>query len=158
MKAPRRHRARFASGFTLIEAMLTVAIIGVMAALVISAFSSASSDTNRITARQQQAALQAAILAWVNGDSNRVDTNTTTGAVNLRTIAEIQAAYNAASTSLDRLNLVSSYLDSDTASMFVSYTTSNAKILSPALSASSQYLTLPDWVTDDYPQVQLNSN
>lgn len=158
MKSHWKRKRVETGGFTLIEAMLTVAIIGILAALVMSAFSSASSDANRITARQQQAALQAAVLAWVNGDSNRVDSNATTGATNLRTIVEIQAAYNAAPTSVDRLNLISAYLESDTASMFLSNSTNNSQILSPALIASNSYLTLPDWESDDYPQVQMNSN
>ncbi len=154
-----RSLSRSEAGFTLIEALMTVAIIGIMAALVISAFSSASSDSNRIVARQQQAALQAAVMSWVNGDANRVDViNATTGDGKMRTIAEIQTNYNSVLTSLARMNLVSGYMDSTTASMFVTYTTNSSKIATGALNSINQHLEMPNWVTGSYPQVNMVSN
>ena len=45
-------------GFTLTESIITIAIIGVMASLVVGAISNGSRDAQRIVARQQQAALQ----------------------------------------------------------------------------------------------------
>ena len=149
-----------ASGFTLIEALMTMAIIGVMTALVVSAFSNAGTDSARIISRQQQAALQTAVNAWVNSDTNRTDViNATTGTGKLRTIAEIQATYNAASTALARLQLVQGYLDATTASYLISSTTNSAKITSDALNTTKQYLGMPNWTTTTvYPQVTLNSN
>ena len=146
------------NGFTLIEALMTVAIIGIMAALVISAYSSASADTNRIVARQQQAALQTAVIAWVNSDGNRVDVSAASGAVNIRTVAEIQTDYNSRTTSLARLNLVATYLDSTTSSMFLTSSLTSDKITSDALNTSAQHLTLPTWSGTDYPQVSMVSN
>ncbi|MFZ4763520.1 MAG: type II secretion system protein, partial [Roseimicrobium sp.] len=102
-----------ASGFTLIEALMTVAILGIMAAVLVSAFSNTSTDTNRMVARQQQAAIQAALNSWVNGESNRANViNATTGTAKLRTIEEIRTTYNAVVTSSARLALISGYLDS----------------------------------------------
>ena len=149
-----------ASGFTLIEALMTMAIIGVMTALVVSAFSNAGTDSARIISRQQQAALQTAVNAWVNSDTNRTDViNATTGTGKLRTIAEIQATYNAASTALARLQLVQGYLDATTASYLISSTTNSAKITSDALNTTKQYIGMPNWTTTTvYPQVTLNSN
>src|SRR5882757_5898245 len=103
---------RTQAGFTLIEALMTIAILGLMAAIVVSAFSNAGTDAARIMARQQQAAVQAAVNAWVNSDGNRTDViNATTGTGKIHTIAQIQTTYNAATTSLARLNLVAAYLD-----------------------------------------------
>ncbi|HEY1082125.1 MAG TPA: prepilin-type N-terminal cleavage/methylation domain-containing protein, partial [Prosthecobacter sp.] len=73
MSPPPVHRVR--AGFTFVEAVFTIAIIGIMAALAISAISNAARDTNRIVARQQQATVQEALNAWVLSQS-RVRTAT----------------------------------------------------------------------------------
>ena len=52
---------------------MTIAILGIMATLVVSAFSNAGTDSARIVSRQQQASLQGALNAWVNGETNRTD-------------------------------------------------------------------------------------
>jgi prepilin-type N-terminal cleavage/methylation domain-containing protein len=145
------------AGFTLIEALMTIAILGVMAAIVVSAFSNAGTDAARIIARQQQAAVQSAVNAWVNSDGNRTDViNATTGTGKLHTIAQIQTDYNNAATSLARLNLIASYLDSNTATYLTSSTTDANKISSDSLVKSKQYISMPSWDTGSYPQVTLN--
>lgn len=148
------------SGFTFVEALMTIAILGVMAAILVSAFSSASTDASRMIARQQQAAIQSAVNAWVNGDSNRVNViNAATGSAKPRTVEEIRSDYNSRQTSLARLNLVSSYLDGVTMNHFASHTINTGKIKSDALSAIRQNITLPDWTTTTgYPQVLLNAD
>jgi type II secretory pathway pseudopilin PulG len=152
-------KIRRASGFSFVEALMTIAIIGVMSAIVVSAFSSAGTDSARILSRQQQAAVQSAVNAWVNGSGNRTDTiNATTGTGKLRTIAEIQTTYNAATTALARLQLVAGYLDSNTSSYLISSTTNSAEIVSDALNTTKQYIGMPNWTTTTvYPQVTLNS-
>jgi hypothetical protein len=135
---------------------MTIAILGIMAAVLVGAFSSTASDANRMIARQQQATVQAAVNAWVNGDDNRVNViSATTGSAKLRTIEEIRTAYNTQATSLARLNLVAAYLDNVTLGHFTSYTKNAAKIKSEALSVSKQYISLPDWTASSYPQVLL---
>lgn len=150
---PRRHH-----GFTFIEALMTIAILGIMAAVLVSAFSSAATDASRMIARQQQAAVQAAVNAWVNGENNRVNViNATTGTAKLRTVEEIRADYNSRLTSLARLNLVAAYMDTTTVSHLTSSTTNSGKIKSEALSATKQYISMPDWAANSYPQVLLNA-
>ncbi len=146
------------SGYTLIEALMVIAIMGLMATIVVTSFSNVNIDSSRIIARQQQAAIQNAVNAWVNSDTNRVDViNATTGTGKLRTIAEIQATYNALTTALARFNLIAPYLDNNTSSYITTSTTVSSKINSDALAASSQYIGMPDWVTGSYPQVTLNA-
>ncbi|WP_009958380.1 type II secretion system protein [Verrucomicrobium spinosum] len=149
---------RHPRAFTLVEALVTIAILSIMAGVLISAFSSATTDASRMIARQQQAAVQNAVNAWVNGDTNRVNViNATTGAGKLRTVEEIRTDYNSRTTSLARLNLVSGYLDDPTKNHFFSSTTNSDKIKSEALTATKQFLTLPTWASGSYPQVQLNA-
>ena len=143
-------------GFTFIEALMTIAILGIMAAVLVSAFSSAAADASRMIARQQQAAVQAAVNAWVNGEGNRVDViNATTGTAKMRTIEEIRTDYNSKASSKARLDLVAAYLDTTSAGHFNSYTTNSAKIKSEALSVTKQYISMPDWAANSYPQVLL---
>ena len=156
MKTP-LSRSRTA-GFTFIEALVTIAILGVMAAILVSAFSSAATDASRMISRQQQAALQGAVNAWVNGDDNRANViNATTGTAKLRTVEEIRTAYNGLANSLARLNLIAAYLDDATKNHFISYTTNSSKIKSEALNSTKQYLSLPNWAANSYPQVLLLS-
>jgi prepilin-type N-terminal cleavage/methylation domain-containing protein len=150
--------SRIRRGFTFIEALMTIAILGIMAAVLVSAFSSAATDASRMIARQQQAAIQAAVNSWVNGDSNRVNVvNATTGTGKLRTVEEIRADYNSRLTSLARLNLVAGYLDSPTVAHLTSSTVNSGKIKSEALTATKQFISLPDWTATGYPQVLLTA-
>ncbi len=145
-------------GYTLIESLMVIAIMGLMATIIVTSFSNVNSDSSRIIARQQQAAVQNAVIAWVNSDTNRVNViNATTGTGKMRTIAEIQATYNAITTAQARFNLVASYLDNSTSSHITSSTTNSSKISSDALASSKQYIAMPDWVTGSYPTVTLNA-
>lgn len=153
-----RHPARSLQGYTLIESLMVIAIMGLMATIIVTSFSNVNADSSRIIARQQQAAVQNAVNAWVNSDTNRVNViNANTGTGKLRTLAEIQAAYNALTTAVARFNLVAPYLDSGTSSYITSTTTNSSQISSDALAASKQYIGMPDWVTGSYPQVTLNA-
>lgn len=139
-----------AGGFTLIEALITVAIIGVMAAAVISAFSNAAADSRRVIGRQQQAVVQASVTNWV---SSRLGGSST--------VAQVRNLYNNTGTdpktSLERLVLVGGYLDEAT---YADLTDSGnggtaSQIKSDVLAQSSQYLELPAWVNGSYPKVNL---
>ena len=118
-----------------------------MAALVISAFSNAAQDTRRVVSRQQQAAVQNAVNAWV---AATIDYDTT--------VAEARTTYNNATTSLGRLNLVSRFLDDATFEHLDQSTSNNQKVQSGALSKTSQHLSLPDWTGGSYPKVILSSD
>jgi prepilin-type N-terminal cleavage/methylation domain-containing protein len=129
--------------FTLVEMLIVIAVIGIMAALVISSFSNAAQDTRRVVSRQQQAAVQNAVNAWVNSRSS------TAGLAGART------AYNAATTSLAKLQLVAGYLDDTTTAQFVGNTSNTAQVQSAALKKTSQYLELSAWAANSYPKVEL---
>ncbi len=153
-----RFQALRHSGYTLIESLMVIAIMGLMATIIVTSFSNVNADSSRTIARQQQAAIQNVVIAWVNSDTNRVNViNATTGTGKMRTVAEIQATYNALTTALARFNLVASYLDNSTSSHFTSSTTNSAQISSDALANSKQYIAMPDWVTGSYPTVTLNA-
>jgi prepilin-type N-terminal cleavage/methylation domain-containing protein len=129
--------------FTLVEVLIVIAVIGIMSALVISAFSNAAQDTRRVLARQQQAAVQNAVNAWVNSVSQ------TQG------LGQARNLYNLAATSRGRLQLVQAYLDEATLSHFLSNTTVNNEVKSAALAKTGQYLFLDTWVANSYPKVEL---
>ncbi len=129
----------------MIEMLIVITVIGIMSALVISAFSNAAQDTRRVVARQQQAAVQNAVNAWVSSYSQQ------------NGLAAARTAYNGASSSKGRLQLVGSYLDDATLSHFLNpaNTTANAEVKSAALKKTGQYLSLGAWSTNSYPKVEL---
>jgi prepilin-type N-terminal cleavage/methylation domain-containing protein len=129
--------------FTLVEMLIVIAVIGIMSALVISAFSNAAQDTRRVVARQQQAAVQNAVNAWVNSISQQ------------QGLAQTRNLYNLAGTSKGRLQLVKAYLDDATLSHFLTNTTNNNEVKSTALSKTTQYLLLDTWNANSYPKVEL---
>lgn len=131
------------SAFTLVELLIVIAVIGIMSALVVSAFANAAQDARRVVARQQQAAVQNAVNAWVNNISESEG------------LAQARNFYNKANTSLGRLQLVHRYLDSATLSHFTSNTKNNDEVKSAALAKTGQCLVLGTWSASSYPKVEL---
>ncbi len=148
-------------GFTFTEAIFTVAIIGIMSALAVSAISNASRDAHRIVARQQQATVQNALTAWVMSQ-NRVS-----GSAQIQSLESVRSYYNSLSTTSARFNLLlpnpsspdpnsrSGYLDPSTADHFLAFTTSTDRLRTSALETAKSYLRLPNWQSGDFPRVEL---
>jgi prepilin-type N-terminal cleavage/methylation domain-containing protein len=132
------------SAFTLVELLLVISVIAIMGALAISHFSNASQDTRRVVARQQQAALQSAVNAWVAG---QVSGN--------NSVEEARTAYNTPTTSKGKLDLISAYLDDATYDHFDENTTSDTQLKTASMDNLSYYLQLPAWAAGSYPKVDL---
>ncbi len=142
--------------FTLPEAILTIAIIGILSTLIISSISNINADAARVVARQQQAAVQSAVNTWVNSQTR---TNSADPAApRIRSTEAIRADYNSRGHSRARLNLISNYLDDATFAHFEEYTTSTSQIKSEALAKARQHLTLDTWGASSYPRVNLNND
>ncbi len=62
--------------FSLIELLIVIAIIGVMASMVVAAFSNATQDARRVVVLQQQAVLQEALNTWITRESSGVNPDT----------------------------------------------------------------------------------
>jgi type II secretory pathway pseudopilin PulG len=152
-----------ARGFSFVEAIFTIAIIGIMSSLVVAALSNASRDANRVMARQQQTALNSALTAWVMSQT-RVGSS-----AQVRSLESVRTTYNALKLTSARFNLLvpnpsssdpnarAGFIDQTTAEHFLEYTTSTDRLKSSALENSKQYLTLPDWQSGDFPRVDLVS-
>ena len=153
--APFRSSVRRA-GFSLVEALITIAIIGILSGLVVTAVSNASRDSSRMITRQQQSAVQEAVNSWVTSGSNFRDPATG----QLKSTESTRIAYNAASTTSARFNLIKSFLDDSTADHFLTFTTSTDKLKSEAMTNTKQYLKLEDWAAGglSYPKVTLNND
>lgn len=153
-------RVRSSAAFSLIEAVFTIAIIGVMSSIVVAAISNATRDANRIVARQQQATLNGALNAWVMGNL-RVATGANAGQV--LSIEDLRSQYNSRPTSLSRLLLIApdvgeGYLDTSTRDHFVEHSTNSGRIESAALKSARQHLTLPPWNSGEFPKALLQDN
>lgn len=137
------------AGFTLTEALLTMAVVGIISSLVVSTMTNAARDASRMVARQQQAEVQNAVNAWVVGQSR----DRMTG--QFRSLESIRADYNSRSTPLARFNLIGTYLDDSTVTHFTTYTSNSGKVQSDALKKAGQYLDLSSWTSGSYPKVEL---
>lgn len=148
-------------GFSFVEAIFTIAIIGIMSSIVVAAISNASRDANRVMARQQQASVQSALTAWVMAQM-RVGSS-----AQYRGLESVRAEYNSKSSSQERFKLLKpdptstdpsarvGFLDQTTADHFTDYTTNGNQLQTAALYNAQQYLTLPDWQQGDFPHVDL---
>ena len=139
------------SGFSLVEALLTIAIMGILTGLVVSAVSNASRDASRAIAKQQASAVQNAVNSWVASSTNTRDPSTG----QLLSVESARSTYNAASTSSARFNLIKTYLDDGTADHFLTNTANTGKLQSEALINAGQYLTLDTWAASGYPKVSI---
>lgn len=131
------------TAFTLIEMLIVLAIIGVLAAIIISQVANATYESRRIVARQQQVVLQTAVSSWIMQ-------STTTQPINT-----VRTAYNAAADSKARLALVGSYLDPDVYAHFMAQTTDVTKVQSDAMKRAGKWIELPQWASGSYPRVNL---
>ncbi len=145
-------------GFTLTESIITIAIIGVMASLVVSAISNGSRDAQRIVARQQQAAIQNAINSWVMSETRVGNTR------QVKSIKDIRDTYNAQTTSRGKFQTflapdvsgAGGFLDKNTADHILEYTTNTDKLKSAALDMARQHLVLQHpWAAGGFPRVDM---
>lgn len=155
--------------FTFVEAIFTIAIIGIMAALAVSAISNGARDANRIVARQQQSAVQEALNAWVMSQTRVRTSINGVETAQIQTLSAIRASYNALLTTSDRFNKLrpnpshtdpnqrAGFLDSTTVEHFDEFKSKSGsdKLISSALYGAKQYLTLPAWEDGDMPRVVL---
>jgi type II secretory pathway pseudopilin PulG len=154
--------------FTFVEAIFTIAIIGIMSALALSAISNGARDANRIVARQQQAALQEAVNAWVMNQMRQTVIDSTGRQVaQLRSLNSVRASYNSLTTTSARFNLLvpnaastdpnarNGYIDRSTADHFFEYTSSTDRLYTAALKGVKMHLTLPMWQFESYPTVEM---
>lgn len=149
------------NGFSFVEAIFTIAIIGIMSSLVVAAISNASRDAHRVMARQQQASVQSALTAWVLSQTRVGST------AQFRSLENVRTTYNALNTTSARFNLLipnpaspdpnlrAGFLDQTTADHFLDYTTGTDKLKTTALDNAKQYLSLPTWQSGDFPRVDL---
>lgn len=149
------------AGFSFVEAIFTIAIIGIMSSIVVAAISNASRDAHRVMARQQQVSVQSALTAWVMAQMRVGNT------AQFRSLEDVRTTYNSVSSSQLRFNLLipnatspdpnlrAGFLDQTTADHFAEYTSNANQLQSSALYNAQQYLTLPDWQTGDFPHVDL---
>lgn len=151
---------RRAAAFSLIEAIFTIAIIGIMSTIVVSAINNASRDANRVVSRQQQATVQSALQSWVLGNMRVV------GGANdgmLRSIEDLRNTYNNAATTAARFQLLApavgeGYLDSNTRDHFAENSVNSNRLESTALKSAKQHITLPTWQSGEFPHALLQNN
>jgi len=155
------HQTKGRNGFSFVEAIYTIAIIGIMSSLVVAAISNASRDAHRVMARQQQAAVNSALTAWVMAQTRVGST------AQVRGLESVRTTYNALPTTSARFNLLvpnpsspdpnarAGFLDQTTADHFLDYTTGTDRLKTAAMDNAKQYLSLPTWQSGDFPRVEL---
>lgn len=137
-----KQQQKHASGaFSLIELLITMAVIGVMGALIIAAITNASRDSSSVIARQQQVVLQEALNAWIS--ANASGTNT---------VSSARTRYANAS---DKLALVRDYLQASTYDHFVENTTNSGRVQSSAMKKANVYVRFSEWNATNYPSVEM---
>lgn len=137
----RIHRAKGVAtraGFSLVEILVVVAILGTLAALLLPYISPVRGAASQQVARQQQAELQTALGNWIVAQSS--------GSGGL---AAARAAYNGAAGS--KLQLLEKYLQTAT---YSGLSGSGNNVTSTALDNANAYLQFSDWTSGGQPTVQ----
>lgn len=135
----RRLALRERQGFTLVEILLVVAVIGIMTSMVIAAITNSSADARLVIARQQQATVQEALNAWI------ASTNLT-GA---------RATYAAATTPSAKMDLIKKYLDTNARWMTTGLTYNGSGVQSENMKTINVTMAFGAWSTANYPVVTL---
>ena len=134
-------------GFTLVEVIVVIAIIGIMTSLVVTVYRNVAQDSRDVVARQQQAALQNAVNNWITSETSS------------RAVAAVRDEYNGASHSSGRLYKIRLYLDERSYGLFDDHTTlGDDQVKSEVLNKLNKHLQLSTWAAFSYPQVQMKDN
>jgi type II secretory pathway pseudopilin PulG len=129
---PRENQA----AFSLMEALVTVAIIGTITLLLIPSISPMKQGSSVQVARQQQAELQTALGSWVAAAS-----------AGPGGLAAARSAYNSAGS---KLGLLQNYLQPSTYAMFGG---GGSSVTSEALTAAGASLQFSSWSVGSAPAV-----
>jgi prepilin-type N-terminal cleavage/methylation domain-containing protein len=128
------------NGFTLIEMLLVVAVIGILTSLVIAAISNSSADARLVIARQQQATVQEALNAWI------ASTN----------LAAARAAYNSAGDASAKMSLIQKYLNTNARWMTQGLTYNGESLQTENMKSINVSMSFGAWTTSSaYPVVTL---
>lgn len=124
------------TGFSLVEMLVVVAILGVLAALVMPTVSPLRGSASTQIARQQQAELQTALGSWIAAQS-----------AGSGSLAAARTAYNGAG---NKLSLLQNYLQPATYSAFSG---SGSSVSSEALRTAGATLQFSSWGVGGAPTV-----
>ena len=139
-------------GFSLVEVMVTVVVLGLLSGMVVSALSNLGVDASRMIARQQQVAVQNAVQAWVASEMRTTDDP---DVPKIKSLESVRGNYNSRGHSLARFNLVAGFLDETSAAHFQNATENNGKLKSDALNKIRHHLVLDTWGFSSYPKVEM---
>jgi prepilin-type N-terminal cleavage/methylation domain-containing protein len=120
-----------ANGFSLVELLVVVAVLGIMAALLLPYFSPMQGMASQQIARQQQAELQTALGNWVVAQSSGPGG-----------LAAARATYSGQSGA--KLQLLQNYLQPAT---YATLSGTGDRVTSSALSGANAYLQFSSWST-----------
>lgn len=115
-------------GFSLLEILIVVAVIGILSTLVVALVSGTSRHANEVASRQQQTELQTALGNWL------VSKSSDPGG-----LAAARATYSSAP---DKLSLLTNYLQPNTLAYLRS---TGTNVTSAALDSANAYLRFSDW-------------
>lgn len=135
--APLSGRKPAPNGFSLVELLVTIAVIGIMSAIVITSINNAAQDSRLTMARQQQVVLQEALNSWITAQPS---------------VTQARSSYAGAS---DKLSLVRAYLQPDTYDQLAAGS-SSGQISSEPMRKAGVYLEFSSWTATNTPVVNLN--
>ena len=131
-------------GFSLVEVLVVVTVIGILSTLIVSSITGAARDSRMVVARQQQAVLQEALNSWIAAASSGTNS-----------LSAARSAYAAASTASAKLALLQPYLQASTYEHFANYSSGTA-ISSEALQRVGASLQFSTWSATNYPSVDMS--
>lgn len=127
-------------GFSLIELLIVIAVIGVIGALVLTSVTNAARDANLVIARQQQVVLQEALNAWIIANSS-----------GNKTLQDARNAYAG-----NKLPLLQDFLQKSTYDHFALYSSNTIK--TDAMEKAGVFLEFSGWQdASTYPYIQMKT-
>jgi len=125
--------------FTLVELLITIAVIAIIAALAYPSISGVAQQATTVVARQQQVELQQALDAWVVAESSGTSS-----------LGDARAKYSAATTDAAKLALVEGYLKN------AFFNSGGTGVTTGELNSAGLELRFSEWTETGYPSVGMH--